>query len=255
MTCRVCGEAKPLGGEFWRRQAKARTGWRSTCKSCLKEQDAAYRSNNPEAEARHKLWRSRPENKAKIAANGRKWQKENPEAVREKSKRWRDRNPGGARAATQKYRKSNASKVRAMWREWHSRNADQVRASQRARYAEDPLKYIAIAQNARARRLSAPGAWTNLDIGRKFSDQKGCCYYCGCRVGRGKDWDQPWHADHFIPLARGGTNFPDNLVVACAPCNTSKNAKMPWEWMPDRFSPPPNSFAPAPAGLFFSRRS
>jgi 5-methylcytosine-specific restriction endonuclease McrA len=37
--------------------------------------------------------------------------------------------------------------------------------------------------------------------------------------------------DHRIPLSRGGSAWPANLVPACKPCNCSKN-NMPYrEWM------------------------
>jgi 5-methylcytosine-specific restriction endonuclease McrA len=35
---------------------------------------------------------------------------------------------------------------------------------------------------------------------------------------------------------RGGSNWPDNLVLSCQPCNGSKGAKMPWDWQPSRFA-------------------
>lgn len=45
------------------------------------------------------------------------------------------------------------------------------------------------------------------------------CQYCG-----GKAPDVTLHADHIIPVARGGKNDPDNLVAACDACNLSKQA-------------------------------
>lgn len=41
------------------------------------------------------------------------------------------------------------------------------------------------------------------------------CPYCG-RNG------EPMSVDHIIPLARGGSNGDDNLVVCCASCNERK---------------------------------
>lgn len=32
------------------------------------------------------------------------------------------------------------------------------------------------------------------------------------------------HLDHLIPRSKGGTNTPENLVTACARCNTSRQA-------------------------------
>ncbi len=49
------------------------------------------------------------------------------------------------------------------------------------------------------------------------------CCYCG-----GKDH---LSVDHLIPTSRGGPNTGDNLVWACRPCNSSKNAKDVLEWL------------------------
>lgn len=49
------------------------------------------------------------------------------------------------------------------------------------------------------------------------------CFYCG-------DTDSIFCVDHVVPLSRGGTNFGDNLVVACIPCNSSKCDKLLSEW-------------------------
>ncbi len=50
------------------------------------------------------------------------------------------------------------------------------------------------------------------------------CAYCGSTDG-------PFHLDHVVPVSRGGHSRPDNLVVACVPCNLSKGAKTPTEWL------------------------
>lgn len=38
------------------------------------------------------------------------------------------------------------------------------------------------------------------------------------------------HADHVIPLSRGGAHGLSNLVIACAACNVKKHARMPEVW-------------------------
>lgn len=51
------------------------------------------------------------------------------------------------------------------------------------------------------------------------------CSYCG-------DCDGPFEIDHIFPVALGGTDDPDNLTLACAPCNRSKGAKTLEQWNP-----------------------
>jgi len=36
--------------------------------------------------------------------------------------------------------------------------------------------------------------------------------------------------DHFVPLSRGGTNYPANIQLLCGSCNCSKNDKLWHEW-------------------------
>jgi hypothetical protein len=49
---------------------------------------------------------------------------------------------------------------------------------------------------------------------RKFN---GRCSYCGGAI----DLDY-FHADHFIPKSKGGSNGVKNRMPACAPCNSKK---------------------------------
>jgi len=49
------------------------------------------------------------------------------------------------------------------------------------------------------------------------------CRYCGNYVPVG-------HVDHIIPLSRGGTDDPNNLVWACPTCNLSKGNQTWQEW-------------------------
>lgn len=58
------------------------------------------------------------------------------------------------------------------------------------------------------------------------------CWWCGAvgkaswikrptqTVGYVGLWGMEW--DHLIPRSRGGTHHPDNIVIACSPCNRSR---------------------------------
>lgn len=52
----------------------------------------------------------------------------------------------------------------------------------------------------------------------------GRCAYCGSTTG-------PHELDHVYPASRGGRSDADNLTVACRPCNRSKGARTPEEWL------------------------
>lgn len=54
-----------------------------------------------------------------------------------------------------------------------------------------------------------------------LAERGSACTYCG-GVASG--------VDHVLPVSRGGTDDPKNLVPACHACNASKNDRTPNEW-------------------------
>ncbi|MCO4743952.1 MAG: HNH endonuclease [Proteobacteria bacterium] len=50
------------------------------------------------------------------------------------------------------------------------------------------------------------------------------CQYCGSQPPRGK-----LTIDHVLPRSRGGDTSWDNIVTACAPCNSRKGSRTPAE--------------------------
>ena len=59
------------------------------------------------------------------------------------------------------------------------------------------------------------------------------CSYCGVTLQGCPDRPHP-HVDHVMPKSRGGSDDLANKVLACGPCNTSKNARTPDEWIAAR---------------------
>lgn len=57
---------------------------------------------------------------------------------------------------------------------------------------------------------------------RAFFEHGAKCYYCSA--------PDPTHVDHQVPLSRGGSNHPLNLVPCCQSCNLSKGSKLDCEW-------------------------
>lgn len=54
----------------------------------------------------------------------------------------------------------------------------------------------------------------------------GECAYCGCTPLKGKRLTK----DHLKPVSEGGLTTPDNIVPACASCNSSKGAEDFKDW-------------------------
>lgn len=65
-----------------------------------------------------------------------------------------------------------------------------------------------------------------------FIRDNGRCYYCGCQTKRmgtyreGMECSVMATRDHVIPISKGGTHEPENIVLACQACNTKKRDKM-----------------------------
>lgn len=83
-------------------------------------------------------------------------------------------------------------------------------------------------------RISAKGRSRNgLSIEARaqiFARDSNRCTYCG-------SIDGPFHIDHIMPVAKGGTDAISNLTVACAPCNLSKSDRTLQEWVTSRMIP------------------
>src|SRR5258708_16498057 len=113
-------------------------------------------------------------------------------------------------------------------RQWRQENPDKVEEQRKKWRKEHPdrtLELNRVGQRARrARERNARGTHTVQDIQSQYERQKGRCYYCKCTLPK------QYHVDHVIPLSRGGSNDPSNLVIACRRCNESKHNKLLHEW-------------------------
>lgn len=72
--------------------------------------------------------------------------------------------------------------------------------------------------------------WTRRDAAfALFNRYGGRCCICGRVVALDKPMQAPDRAtiDHIIPLSKGGTSDPENLQLACFPCNDVKR-----DWYP-----------------------
>lgn len=98
------------------------------------------------------------------------------------------------------------------------------------KWAQDnPLEYRTWMNNRYAREKAAVGQFTYIDYFFAYEDQEGRCAYCGQRLFLNIKNDI--HVDHVIPLAKGGTNWPENIVLACKNCNSSKSDKLLSDWL------------------------
>lgn len=225
--CTKCGVNYPATQEFFSRQNSGLFGVRAYCKMCQAAERRAYRErieSQPKPEHRKcgecgrilpldtEHWhvhRGSPHGfrqPCKECRNANSWDKRNPERKRENDRRWyRER---GWRAR-KRYIESGMAAA----------NKRRYRRTQKGK-----LKVAAYNARRRARILQAKGSHTAEDV-RLIGELQGWrCWWCG------EDCSAQYHADHRIPLAKGGSNGPGNIVVSCPSCNLSKRDKMPHEW-------------------------
>lgn len=225
VTCRKCGAEKPVDGFRPNRR---------TCRECER---VAARAN----------YYAHPKEPGLIAAKLRQARANDPERYRLYDKKNAEKNKGaGSDYHKRRYARLDKEKANRLLAEWKNANPEKRRAMEarhRAKYPgkaaermrrwvrDNPEAAAASRDRRRAREVGASGTFTKDDVRRLLADQGRVCFYCGTALNR-------FHVDHFIPLSRGGSNFPENLRLSCASCNCSKSAKMPWEWKPDRFQKP-----------------
>lgn len=110
-----------------------------------------------------------------------------------------------------RYKKANPEKYSLLKKAWKLANPEKHRANH---------------LNRKARVRDAEGYHTGADLSSLFILQDGKCAYCGSGL-------QGYHVDHIIPLSKGGSNWPDNICLACPSCNMSKSDRLfGYEWCP-----------------------
>lgn len=174
-----------------------------------KERERRLRKEDPEltnekGRKRQKAWRDANLERARVRE--RTWDLANRPRRRQQDRDRYARDPEKHRTKARTYRNAHPGYATEQNRDWRNRNPDAAKANH---------------SNKRTRKVNAEGRHTAADIRRIRTEQNDRCASCHRKLnGKG-------HIDHIIPLARGGTNWPDNLQILCAPCNLTKWAHMP----------------------------
>jgi 5-methylcytosine-specific restriction endonuclease McrA len=242
--CSKCAQSKPWTFQYFRPYRNGgRSSLRATCRKCqgyLEGPERGTRVDGLSAEEKMNPNRSYVK----------RWQAKNPEKQRVIWRESAKRNKEQRRASAKIYRANNAEKVKsdyAAWREknrehirdymrvyekeWRENNRDKTREAVKRWRLKNPERAHHSTQLYWARKHGAEGSHTFEEKQAILKNQNHKCFYCGEHLTK-------YHADHFIPLSRGGTDYAENLRMACPNCNCRKSDKMPWEWMPERFSAP-----------------
>lgn len=223
-TCSKCGETKALAEFPKRNDGSSRDGLNTQCRVCIRERKRQY--NQAHAEQTKEWQRQyRAEHREHLLEEKRKWYQLNRDRHREMGRKWRENNPDHSREYSRRWRANNPDKSREHGRNWRREHPDLKREDGRKWRLANPDKMRTYREQRRARKLNAEGTYTVADMRRQYKAQKGLCWWCSKPV----KWEDR-EDDHLIPLNKGGTNWPNNMVVSCLRCNRSKSDKTPDEF-------------------------
>lgn len=204
-----CKRWLPATTEFFPRRKSSKSGIYPKCNQCRREESKVYRKEHPEID---KAYRQSHLNE--ITDYKKQYRETHHEERKQYDKEHQDRINELRRIRA----KEKADHIRAV----HKQYCDTYYKTERG------LTQMRVSSgNRRARKRAAQGTYTTQELEQQYARQKGKCYYCTAKLGKGRS---AWVAEHVIPLSRGGHNSIDNIVIACPTCNLRKHDKLPHEW-------------------------
>ena len=224
-VCTKCGQTKPKT-EFSKKTSK-RDGLKASCKACDKEYHAAYYAANADL-IKANVAKYQSSNIDKRNAYLAEYCSLNRDRIKATKAEYYLANQEKMSARRAAYYAANAEKIKASCAKYSAANPEKSKAATAAWRAANPDAVRVYSHNRRARERAAGGKLSPDLAARLFKIQRGKCACCGVSIEDGN------HMDHVIPVALGGPNEDWNIQLLCAPCNLSKGAKHPVEFMQQR---------------------
>jgi 5-methylcytosine-specific restriction endonuclease McrA len=218
-TCNKCKKSFPRTPEFWHKHKGHPDGLASICKECAKAKARQWVADN-----RERNRESCAEYYASHKQEAREYQKRNAEHLREIKRAWNEAHPEKVRRYWKESIARHPERKRQQKSASQKRNREAARVRGRRYAKRHPEKIRIGCLNRWAMFKAAEGQFTKQDIDEIYETQQGRCAYCGITL------HGVYEIDHVIPLSRGGSNWPDNLMITCPSCNSSKNNYLLDEW-------------------------
>lgn len=224
-VCTGCGNAYPVTSDYFHRSKPSPDGFHPRCKQCRSAQAAArFQRDRERILEKGAEWKRN--NPDKVLAQAMAWSKNHPERRKEIVRKANKKRQPKATVYARQWRETNREHARAADREYRTKNRDRRRLTAAKAREGNRERYRAYSRNRYALTWSN-GTHTADDVIQQYDKQGGLCYWCSNPV------NQLYHVDHVIPVSRGGSNSPENLVIACPSCNQRKSDLLPFiEWQP-----------------------
>lgn len=222
--CSKCGFPFPATTDFFYANSSAKSGISATCKECTKARAKSYTQAHSEHVREYQSHYRKTH-----AEEMRDWKQQhyqdNKERISKQHKAYSATHKEGQRERMERYMATHQEEYLAYHQQYYEENKEQILEQMRRQNNTERgrLLHRAWGGKRRARKKAVGGSYTAQDIQSQHNRQKGKCYWCHKKL-------EKYHIDHVIPLSRGGSNTPDNLVIACPTCNLKKGTKLPHEW-------------------------
>jgi 5-methylcytosine-specific restriction endonuclease McrA len=108
-------------------------------------------------------------------------------------------------------------------KKYQQTHPDKVAQSNKRNHKAHPETRAAIEERRRARKKNIEGSYTGADVLAQRIRQQEKCFWCKEKLVKAQ-------VDHVVPLALGGSNKAENIVIACLSCNRTKHAQHPMDY-------------------------
>lgn len=243
-VCSKCKQEFPATTEFFYPDKKAKDGLSYQCKQCAKQRAAEWAQANKE-----RIVQRHRDNKERENERSRQWRLKNKARKEEYQREWREANKDQIAEQRREYRARNKKRLAEYMGKWRKANKGRIETYQKAnreRFLQkgkewarnNPDKRRTIDMRRRARKHQLPDTFTAEQWQSCLEYFNFCCAVCGAQLRDLFGEIEP-HADHWIPISYQGDDNPgtvaENIVCLCNGCNHSKGAKMPLEWLREKF--------------------
>lgn len=159
------------------------------------------------------------------------WRKSNPEKKKAQDAIYAQRHAEDLAAKKKQHYLENREMYRAMVQRYETNHREKRRLkAKKYRQTENGKNTVRRGNYVRKLRIKAYRTpYTSDQVQQRLLDFNRSCAYC-CSEFSAENSQKVLQWDHFYPLSRGGWDSIDNLVPACASCNSNKKNKHPLDW-------------------------